>query len=407
MLGAGDVIRIRAAPWWQAAAARIDERISTFPRGARVALLYGADADGFASAYFMSALLRADRFVVEERAVWNHEYDLLWLADYVAGSGAAAVVALDIPVMRDPALMRRLGATLPVTAYDHHVGGAAERETHPGVTYLNSRLIDEGGANHPASAFAAAFAVERIPDLGPAELYVLLAGLIGDRAEERHPELCRRLDDRFPELAPCAGRGSEVRRLTRGIDALFRASIGTTPTGALAALRHLLTTQPPARALEEFARTMHLDAFEAKLQGDVDRIVARFRGIPPVAVIAEVIEDLSSFSIGVAASRLARSGTAGVVVLGFHLGDKACFEMRTSQPHIDITSVLELQRQRFTPLNAGGHPNAAGAVVHTGDADTFMQTFVSALQQVVGVDHANARGAKERERRDSNPRPPA
>jgi hypothetical protein len=343
--------------------------------GDGVLLLYGADADGFAASYFAHSALGGGVTgspMPETRAVWNFDYDFLWLPELVESIRPSRVLCFDLPIIRETAVLETVAALVPVVIYDHHVVAADSPVSLPQVTFANSRILGGKQCNYPAAAFAAAFAAERGRVRG-SDLAVLAVGLIGDRADRRNPTLFCHLREEYPRLSP-----AQLLRFTRELDALFRARVHCTPGGAELELSALLRDEEPSLALRRFAARYDLEAALHKVQAEIDGALRALGAVGHRSLICETLE-LETFCVGPIASQLAAQKAAEVVALGFPVDDRVAFELRTQNGGPDLTQVLELQGRAFTPLSAGGHPNAAGAMVQDGDATEFKRTLAEAL----------------------------
>jgi hypothetical protein len=340
-------------------------------------LLYGADADGFAASYFAHNALEAGAPgspLPRTLAVWNFDYDFVWLPELVERVRPSMVLCFDVPIIRETEVLEAVATSVPVVIYDHHVVSKESSVSLSRVTFANSRLLGGNRCNYPASAFAAALAAELSPGVARnSELAVLAIGLIGDRAERRNPALFARLREEYPRLSV-----AQLMRFTRELDALFRARVHRNPRGAEIELSALLKDQDPSVALRTFAQNHDLEAALAKVQTEIDVALRTFAVAGGQRLICETLE-VETFCVGPIASQLAAREAADVVALGFPVDDRVAFELRTRNGGPDLTRVLEVQGRVFSPLSAGGHPNAAGAMVLARDVPEFERTLAEAL----------------------------
>lgn len=387
-LTAGRLLPILNAPWWPDAAAAFDRALRRAGPGSRVLVLYGADVDGFSASYFVHRIIAKEAaeagWQVTRRAIWNADYDFLWLPSYAEHVGADLILCFDIPVMRETEIVRACAGKHAVAIYDHHVIAAEKIAAVPEVTYVNSRVLDPEGANHPSSAFAAALAVHRLQSIASAELLVLAAGLIGDRADRRHAELFDLLSRDFSNVLHPPQNDAPLAKFSRALDAMFLARYGETPEAAEVDLAELLEGCEAGSALDAFSARYRLSEAEDAIRTDVSRVLAELGTRPANGLLCEMVE-METISVGKVASALARKEIADVVTVGMVVGDRAQFELRTPDANgTDLTELLDEQRRHLEPLSSGGHPNAAGALVEAGEAERFMHTLAEAWNQLEG-----------------------
>jgi single-stranded DNA-specific DHH superfamily exonuclease len=381
-LAAQGIVPLLNEPWWEDAIGRFDDALSPLSGGGSVLLVYGADADGFCASYFahrvLARLTPPPR--ITSRAVWNFDYDFVWLAELVAETAPAVVLCFDVPIIRETAVIDEVVRLAPVAIYDHHVIPRETRLDFPRLTFLNSRDLGEPTSNHPASAFGAAFAAHARGGLTIGDLVVLAAGVVGDRAEGRHRELIAHLREHVAAFRSDAlGR---IASFTQSLDALFRARVRQTPEGAEEALAELLDTRDPADALDEFSRSYGLFDAQNDVQEEIDACLRELRNSNGRRLLSRVLP-ITTFSVGAIATRLARDHAADVIALGYPIEDRVAFELRTAGG-IDLTKLLRKQKRYLHHLSSGGHENAAGALVYADQADEFERTLARALDEEPG-----------------------
>lgn len=344
-------------------------------------LLYGADADGFSASYFLHQALAETigEHRLNTRAIWNFDYDFEWLPDLVAREDPALVVCFDIPIVRETQVVRAVAARTPIAIYDHHVVPSDTPTDLPGMVFVNSRVLGGPTCNYPASAFGAAFASQMLGGLPPADLVVLATGLIGDRAEGRNPRVFERLYAEFPTLDRNGDGGRLLFKFTHQLDSFFRAHAHDTPLGAERTLAKMIKDGGPVQALADFGKRYRLADAVQQVQYEVDRSVHELAAQGHGVLLSAVLP-VETFSVGAIASKLVAQNAADVVALGFRVDHRVAFELRTGNDGPDLTKVLAIQREQFVPLSAGGHPNAAGALVSSEAADEFERTLAIALE---------------------------
>ena len=373
------------ADWWDDVA---DKFLSVLRqhKHERICLLYNADADGFTASYFVlgiiDSLTRPQPANVQTRAVWNYEYDFSWLPDFVADNNPAVIISVDIPIIQEPDILQKISKACEILIYDHHI--PPERlDPIPHVFYANSHLLEAKDVDYPASFFAAALAFSA-DAAARVDIPVLACGLCCDNCLFTNKQMTKFLWQWFPALmdAPADSR-PPLKRLTSRLNALFRANPGHTPADAQTDLYMLLRSFPAEDAFIQFCRHHNLDNAQWLVTQEVQPALERLRAVEPSSdgLLCEVL-DFKTFSVGIVASVLAAQNHAPVIALGFHVADMVHFDLRTNRDNsIDLTKLLKIQRCFFTPISSGGHPKAAGALIHTKDVQKFQTSLQKAITQ--------------------------
>jgi single-stranded DNA-specific DHH superfamily exonuclease len=371
---------ISAEPWWPRAVASFDNMLRASDGHRGTLLLYGADADGFSASYFLHRVLweRFGAQHVEARAVWNFDYDFEWLPQLVSDTEPGLIICLDIPIIRETAVVERIADQAQLAIYDHHVVSAGTPTTLSRVLFVNSRDLGGKRCNYPTSAFGAGFAADVLDDLPSADLAILAVGLIGDKVDDQNRQLLGQLYSCFPALAPGVTDGVSLFRFTHRLNCLFRARVHETPAGAEDALAAMLASGDPARALTEFDARYRLSEAAREVQHEIGQSMEELIAKPHGDLLCAVLP-IDTFSVGAIAGELAERRIADVVALGFPVDGRVAFELRTSRGGPDLTSVLSIQEKWLVPLSAGGHPMAAGALISADAVDEFKRTLADAL----------------------------
>ncbi|MHC5060618.1 MAG: DHH family phosphoesterase [Planctomycetota bacterium] len=373
------------ADWWEGVAEKF---ISVLRRHKheRICLLYNADADGFAASYFalgiIDSLSRPQPANVQTRAVWNYEYDFSWLPAFVADNSPAVIISVDIPIIQEPEVLQKISDTCEILIYDHHI--PPERiDPIPQVFYANSHLLEAKDTDYPASFFAAALAFS-INGTTQVDIPVLACGLCCDNCLFTNKKMTKFLWQIFPALmdAPADAR-PPLKRLTARLNALFRANPDQTPADAQRDLYMLLRSLPAQDAFIQFCRQYNLDNAQWHITQEVQPALKLFQAKAPSddGLLCEVL-DFKTCSTGIVASVLAAQNHCPVVALGFEIADKVHFDLRSNRDNsIDLTKLLKAQRAYFAPITSGGHPKAAGALIHSKDIQKFRTSLQKAVTQ--------------------------
>jgi hypothetical protein len=379
--------RLTGSNWWGRVA---DQFLSVIGRHKQtgICLLYNADADGFTASYFILAVIdsltRPQPAQVRTRAVWNYEYDFCWLADLEWLNNEDLIICVDIPVIQEPDVLRELSKAHDVLIYDHHIPPDGISEI-PGVIYANSRLLNRINVDYPACWFAAALAFGA-GAVSKADIPVLACGLCGDNCLNTNTQLTEFLKHNFATLLDDRLTPKPLLNIfTSRLNALFRVNPGLTPEDAQHRLYLLMRTLSPEVAFAQFCSQYNLDKAQQLVTNEVQPALDFLRAIEPSneGLFCHVL-DFRTFSVGIVASVLAAQEHAPIVALGFRAGDKVHFDLRTSRlNNIDLTILLKEQRRYFTPVTSGGHPKAAGALVHTTDVDKFRNSLKKAIAQTL------------------------
>lgn len=374
------------ANWWPLASQRF-KNILRLKNGDRVLILYNADADGFVASYFVYKTLRlinnGTTFKVLTRAIWNYEYDFEWLPHYLSRRSADVIICLDIPIIQEKKIIRKIATTHRIAIYDHHILPDLGIANIKNLLYLNSRILDVKVENHPTSAFTAAIASQLGAIVEP-EYLVLAMGLIGDRALKRYPELFEYLQIDYPELLENNNEWkSQLASFTSRLNALFRAYPGKTPPKVQASLAQMIASRNPFIALERFSQRFKLEEAQALVNKEVAFVLNKLtttENFDKDNIILCLVPGMRTFSVGIVATILAEQRFSSIVALGFVSKDRVQFELRVAEENdIDLTKILQAQHKLFKPLTSGGHPKAAGALVRRSDVDIFCHTLKVAV----------------------------
>ncbi len=377
---------ITSTTWWKAA---LDLYTHSFLKGKseRPLVLYNADIDGFAASYFVFKSLSAIRgntpLEFRSRPIWNYEYDFQWIPDVLGAATPDLLVCVDLPIIQEPEVLRQAATAQDILIYDHHVVPPNLPPLPDNVTFLNPRLLGSPSEDHPASAFTGAAALAQNAII-PSDLLLLAAGLRGDVALARYPELLVSLEELIPSYA-CnpLGWDSPLGRFTSHLNALFRAHPGRDFTNLQQRLAQLLATEAVDTAVAIFSSEFQLDQAAVDVQREVDKY--RIELTQDTASLTKdgvfiATPRVKTFSVGIIATILAKQNIAPVVVVGFEAGERVQFELRIApNADVDLTLVLRDQLTEFRPVTSGGHPMAAGALVWKRDSQRFADTLRRAL----------------------------
>ena len=372
--------------WWEETSDRFIEALRAFA-SKRIRVLYHADADGFCSSVFVHKVLRhlnpnLDRCQIQSRAVWNFEYDFQWVSDWIARERGEAVIGLDLPLAENQEMLDKICRDHKAAIYDHHVIAPRSVPNRPGSLYLNWQMFEPDGVNHPACAFAAGV-MERLGGLSESDEILLGAGLLGDRALDNYPDLLRKvcsIAGEFPE------RGPSPSFWKGRINARFRACPGETPLQAEQSLIQYLDHYAPWKAFELFSDEYQLEESSEAVTEEVGRIVGMLERSPWKRVDSCVywrLVNLETFSGGIIASIFAERKVAPIVAIGTTWEGRVQVELRTApNANINLGELLQSQKDRFSPLASGGHPEAAGALLKRGQE----KHFIESLREIVRED---------------------
>jgi single-stranded DNA-specific DHH superfamily exonuclease len=375
--------RIVKTNWWSKAASHFIDRIKTLKNG-RILVLYNADADGFCSSYFIVKSLCSEGNYnnIITKAVWNFEFDFDWLPGLVDSAKPEVVISLDTPIIQEPQILKLISSQTEVLIYDHHI---VPKNFIPilNVSYINSRLLDDNKENFPTTFFISSlFYTDKSFEHN--DFIILFCGLHGDYYFNKNDDLKMIAESNFKSLFDgFSDRKSKIDLYTGKINSLFRAFPEKTPHNAQQFIIQKLSSFSIEDTLNLFDKEYQIAEAQKKITSEVNNAIEKIKSVPCKGDICCEVLQFKTFSVGIVSTVLAFQKYAEVVSIGFKSKTKIQFELRTHEDSkVDLTVLLDKQRNDFTPITSGGHPKAAGALINKSDADTFCKTLTKSFKSL-------------------------
>jgi len=373
---------------WQMLIDQAVEFVRSVSNADRLLLLYNGDSDGCVAATYLDAILSAIVPDSLRNSHWVGPYSFLFEEEVetVHQQHPDILTALDIPLHQEPDVVAKMRRVAPkVMIYDHHVIDREDAQLLRGVVYLNSLLLDDSPANHPASFFG--YSLARI--LNPrnsASSWLLGVGLIGDYALDRYPEVQAAIRRSDPSLLE---GDTPYSTILGRINALLNAGFKYDPLAHRGASfdaareAYLLdnpryffdTTYASVRELHEYSDLLHV-AVTAELE-EFEKGARFFKHVPLVAHRSQS----QHFIAGTVASIMAARLPDKVVIVAHRTDSRLQNEIRIGDNlELDLTEILRLQEHWFACLSSGGHPRAAGALIRDNEFESFITSFARAME---------------------------
>lgn len=359
-------------------------------KGREIWLLHHADCDGCVGSVFCNYVIARFGLNLNKR-IWilSAEYDLQSQKELIQESRPEILIFLDLDVVSDGVLLGEWKRGVKrILIYDHHKVDGQELDRllrdHSDVFYFNPRLLSQPHS-FPASYFG--YSLFRKFQNQDSRTWLMGAGLIGDRALDEDPEIKKMVLAEYQMLSKSensrglqditfminAGyfhRDSQINDVS--FELAYNAFLQNNPFLFFDPSFHLVT--------EINRRKREIDIAVAKACQQADEIVIKDRDLPLIIYIL----DSEHYISGLVSSALSARFKDEIIVVGQSWGDKFSFEIRRGPDcNIDITRILNIQRNYYRTLSAGGHPPACGALVVKEDRDKFLDTFRKAFFEII------------------------
>lgn len=339
---------------------------------------YGADADGMVSIGIIITLLQKQLGVESRRitksSIDNYGYDMREPMGELRSSLPDAVIGVDIPIHQAIDALTELDSlVLSALFYDHHVmkEGTSFLLSLKKILYLNSRIIGYS-CNHPASYFAYCISEE----LGaPIPSWLVSAGLHGDRALERYPEIVKKVEPsvsyrKLCTLLNAVGRFHDEQVRSRGIQAVMR----------------ICGEQLSWKEFEDSYEYAELTEYSECISDDVRKEVSRI--LRRTSISENLIIDIAHspyFIAGVIASIIASQRDGTIVAIAQTNENRTQIEFRLGKnASVDLINVLQVISDKVATLSFGGHPAAAGMLIEGIDAKDVVAAVSTVLSKIHG-----------------------
>jgi nanoRNase/pAp phosphatase (c-di-AMP/oligoRNAs hydrolase) len=371
-------------PYWDQLIQEASEHLSSLP-GGDVAILAGADPDGYVAANFVKFAVAAlfPEKKVSLKTFATFEYLFEDAPEFVEKSQASSVVCVDVPIIQEESVLKEISARASMMICDHHMV-PANAPSIPNVKYLNPRLGKTAPIRLPSSLFLYELLAET-SRVSPGDCIPLASGLLGDGALHQFPDLIRTVEELLDQRPINEDLlGSRVGFLTRGILAWFQYYPRRSPDFWLDDF-HQTNRVDWDDLVERFARSNDLkriiETLEEAIRREVDGALKAASADDASPILVHRLSSLH-FVSNIVANQIARHVSKKIVLVQFSFGDQMQTEIRlTRDLKANIVDIFNEQRTNFKPLSAGGHPTAAGAIVKREDNERFLMTFREAAHQ--------------------------
>ncbi len=381
---------ITNSQWWKEMSCTFHEQIKQY-KNSGILILYNADADGFVSTHFLCRIynkIARKQSRLFFKAVWNYEFKFEWLEEYLFDKSISLVICLDLPIIQEPEVLHSLTLSgKKFLIYDHHI---VPQKYLPieGVSYFNSRLLDNEKSNHPTSIISALLA-DHVVNLTYNEYLIAAIGLLGDQSLHLYPEYYSLLQEKSRDLFNSDNLWkSRFGKITSLINAFFRANPSKNPKDIHWVLLNLIQKEDDfINIIDSLNSKYGFEIAQKMVNDEVNYYINKLSNSYTEQINKEficLVLPMRTFSVGIIATILAKRNIAPMVAIGFNADNTIQFEIRRADSEKrSIIDILNIQKKYFTPLTAGGHPMAAGALVKKGDENKFCISFTKAMRETL------------------------
>lgn len=351
---------------WRHVVSDVSTAISAIPPQSKIAVLYGADSDGYTSYLLLKKLLAIKgQTISHSESFLTYQYLFTDFLDQEEET-FDIIVSLDIPTVQE---LQRFLDRYPSSTHiiiDHHQYNG-EVSPSDRVEYINPvhRRIDIKERTPVCMIIYCALQLHIETDLQ--DEILLAAGLLGDSAVRDYPKLTEVLQSTLKYDEKGDHLSTPFGMLTKAITAYFQLYPSTKSihpienaylNGNLTSVELLSTIGAVSAQFEQaVSREYKLALSIAEHSGIF--IYYRLSGSEYVSNI--VCRQLSNFH------------RSKICVVEYGVGNLSQFEFRAADRNLNIVSTLTELGAISVAMSLGGHPSACGAIVDRARRSEFLQ----------------------------------
>ncbi len=357
-----------ASPAWNYFTSQLAERLACIPPRSRLAILFGADADGFISYLFLKKILTASgHTIAHAQSFLTYQY---LFSDFIEQRAEEydTIITLDIPVIQE---FRRFAIRYPDVSQiiiDHHL--FHNRLPESDHLYYFNHVFENIDIGRRAPVCLLMYSLlQQVAPTNKYDALMLAAGLQGDSALHDYPELTSYLATNQVKATDKNQLETDQGLITRAITSSFQLTPNGAPIDWIETaylLGTILSTTNTNRLKETAAR------FERSVGHEFANALKTAN-----CVGAFLYYKLTGheFVSNIVCRRLSNEFRKLICIVEYDDGNITQFEFRAADRQVNIPSILAQSKANQHTLSIGGHPTACGAIVAKKNRKRFLMAI--------------------------------
>ncbi|MDD3628018.1 MAG: DHHA1 domain-containing protein [bacterium] len=383
-------MRIREYASWDLMLDKAESFFREISQSDRICLIHHGDADGVTCAIFIYYLILDLRNTPPDHVFWvsTKSYDMKEERELIKNLAPDILIVVDLDLVKEDGLFNEWSLNIPkIFIYDHHSISKDINMIPNNIIYLNARMLNQEGIWHPASFFG--YEIARRFFETDDYCWIAGVGLRGDHAHEEYPEFFEKIREKFPILFLEVVE-KEYKSILEGLTHLVNAGFFYHPDArektSFLALKEAFEKNDPMLFFEGTGPIFEeLRRKSVELKKEIKRLTDETRkdGYRPQDLNL-VIHKVKTphYIVGVIAGNLCKEEGNLVCAIANEFDENMGIELRMSHgSRINFVEILQVMREQFNFLSAGGHPVAAGCLIRPSQYEEFKMKFESAFRE--------------------------
>ncbi len=383
-------MRIREYASWEKIMAKAETFFREIQESDVICLVHHGDADGVTSALYVYYTILQIRGRVPDHVLWvsTKSYDMKKEGKLIKNINPDLLIVVDLDLLKDEVLLNNWSLNIKkIFIYDHHSISIDVNLIPNNIIYLNARMLNQEGVWHPASYFG--YSISKCFFDNEDYNWVGAVGLRGDHAHNDYPELFERVKEKFPILfLEVVGKDYNyiLEGLTHYVNAGFFYSPDLREKTSFLALQKAWEKKDPMLFFEgddPVFQELRRKSDEIKKEINVLFEKAKQEAYRPEGldlVLGKV--NTPHYIVGVIAGKICKDEPGIIAVIANEYDENMGIELRMGKnTSCNLVELLMRMKDNFNFISAGGHPVAAGCLIHPSQYEEFAQKLENVYRE--------------------------